>query len=502
MMREDPALEVRSSLCIRAQLLGALAFAGDLSMGQPVDHSPRTALLAACFARATGSGDRLATSAARLALLRWAGCTANAREFADLFGDDIAGRAAMLANRNPFVARAPPALSLDSLIRPLATAHCEASAEIAGVAGFGDPVRYATADLFEWWDGSGFPRGKRGEDIDQAAQLVSLSGDIEVLVRVYGLTKGLALVESRAGTRYDPDLVRAALRESPRWLDRFAPEPWIAAAAEIGFEFGSDDDLAALRAAEILGDLADLKIPSAAMASRRAADLAASACRSLGAESLQDTVRLGALLHGLGRVSVPNPVLEKAEPLSEADWELVRLIPYWTGRILGRAPVFREAAELACQAYERLDASGYHRGLGASQISPVARVLQSAVAFVDLFSRGAGHNLVRFSEAALALEQLVSAGRLDEEATRAVLVAGGRKPGAPSRTGPHANSLTEREREVLVYLAKGYSNKEIARTLQISPSTAGTHVENIYRKLSVSTRAAVALKAASLGVLA
>ena len=75
----------------------ALAMVGDLSMGQPIDQSRRTARLAQWLAQA-GGGDQAQIDAARqVALLRWSGCTANADGFMHLLGDDVGGRRAMLA---------------------------------------------------------------------------------------------------------------------------------------------------------------------------------------------------------------------------------------------------------------------------------------------------------------------------------------------------------------------------------------------------------------------
>jgi DNA-binding NarL/FixJ family response regulator len=61
--------------------------------------------------------------------------------------------------------------------------------------------------------------------------------------------------------------------------------------------------------------------------------------------------------------------------------------------------------------------------------------------------------------------------------------------------------LTPREVEVLVLLAQGASNKEIANRLVVSPKTVGTHVEHIYSKIGCSTRAAASLYAMQHGLL-
>ena len=61
--------------------------------------------------------------------------------------------------------------------------------------------------------------------------------------------------------------------------------------------------------------------------------------------------------------------------------------------------------------------------------------------------------------------------------------------------------LTRREIEVLVLLARGLSNKEIAAQLVISPKTVGSHVEHIYRRSTVSNRAQASLFAMQHGLL-
>lgn len=66
---------------------------------------------------------------------------------------------------------------------------------------------------------------------------------------------------------------------------------------------------------------------------------------------------------------------------------------------------------------------------------------------------------------------------------------------------PRAAVLSARECRVLLEISRGASNKQVARLLEISPSTVRTHVENIFRKLDCSTRAAATLRASMLGLI-
>jgi len=64
-----------------------------------------------------------------------------------------------------------------------------------------------------------------------------------------------------------------------------------------------------------------------------------------------------------------------------------------------------------------------------------------------------------------------------------------------------SDTLTTREREVLAMISEGFTNKRIARILEISPETVKTHVKNIFLKLAVSTRAEAVSRTGSLGPL-
>ena len=89
------------------------------------------------------------------------------------------------------------------------------------------------------------------------------------------------------------------------------------------------------------------------------------------------------------------------------------------------------------------------------------------------------------AQAAKSLRGEAAAGRLDGAAVDLVLGAVGHRP--PRRGGP--SGLTPRELEVLVLIATGASAKQVAYALGIKPKTAATHIERIYTKIGVSTRA-------------
>ena len=204
-----------------------------------------------------------------------------------------------------------------------------------------------------------------------------------------------------------------------------------------------------------------------------------------------ERTRVAALLHDLGIVSVPNGIWDKPGPLNTAEWERVRLHGYYTQRILARSPAFVDVALIAGAHHERLDGSGYHGGATATQLDDDARIVAAADAYRAM-QEPRSHRPARTPEqVADALSEDVRAGRLCGRAVDAVLAAAGHARKARALPA----NLTEREAEVLVELARGRTSKEIAKSLGIAVRTANHHVEHIYAKIGVTTRAAAALYA-------
>ncbi len=166
--------------------------------------------------------------------------------------------------------------------------------------------------------------------------------------------------------------------------------------------------------------------------------------------------------------------------------------------MLSFSPALAPLGALAALHHERLDGSGYPRGLSGDAISPAGRVLAAADVYQAL-TESRPHRPARSPEAAASeLRGEVAARRLDGDAADAVLRAAGHRV---RRRKEWPSGLTSREVEVLRLVARGLSNKEIARSLLISAKTAGTHVEHIYTKIGASNRAQASLFAMRHGLM-
>ena len=242
------------------------------------------------------------------------------------------------------------------------------------------------------------------------------------------------------------------------------------------------------------GDAADLTSPWFTGHSRGVARLARTAADLCPPSDARTVYRAG-LLHDLGRVAVPAGIWERPGPLRAEEWELVRLHPYHTGRILARSPVLAPLGLIACRHRERMDGSGYPAGMGGSELDTAACLLAAA----DVFHALGEARPYRAALDPAAASRVLSGLPLDRGTVRAVLdAADAPRPVRPSLPA----GLTERELEILRLLAAGGTKRQIASELVISQSTVHTHTVHIYAKCGVSTRAGLAMFAMRHGLVA
>jgi DNA-binding CsgD family transcriptional regulator len=209
-------------------------------------------------------------------------------------------------------------------------------------------------------------------------------------------------------------------------------------------------------------------------------------------------MRRAALLHDLGRLGVSNAIWDKPGELSPAEAERVRLHPYLTGRMLASSPALAALGATAAQHHERIDGSGYPRGLRGDSMTAAGKLLAAADSYAGKLEPRPHRPALAPAEAAQYLRDEVLAGRQDAQSVSAVLEAAGH-PVRRRREWPAG--LTTREVEVLRLLARGLSNKQIAERLVVARKTVDNHVEHIYTKTGVSNRARASLFAVRNGLM-
>jgi HD-GYP domain-containing protein (c-di-GMP phosphodiesterase class II) len=508
------------------ELVATFALAQDNAFGQPLESQLRSCLLADWMCREAGFDQDLRETTYWVALLRYLGCTGHAHEVAELFRDDLSIRAQTLVHD----AADPDEVLRDAIqfataVRPPEqheeitavirrdvehwltfnfSSGCEVADMLAARLGFDDDIRATLGYSFERWNGAGFPHHARGEEIPLAMRVVHVSHDMEAYGRRFSATEALAVVRDRSGRTYDPELAELFATHVAQWFDRLASlDPWDAVLALEPEPHRTFDGAQLDEALLIVADFVDLKSPFMSGHSRRCADLASAAAKVLGYDDdAISSLRRAALVHELGTTAVPNSIWDKGASLTRAEFDRVELHPMITEQMLRRSPALSRLNPVAAAHHERLDGSGYHKSLAAAGLNDAAHILAATDVYVGLTSDRADRPALAAEDAATELVGLADRGLLDRAATRAVLEAAGHSERLPAATRPpHAGGLTNREAEVLHLAARGLTTKAIADQLFISPKTADHHIQHVYTKIGVSTRAAAALWAMQHAVL-
>lgn len=387
-------------------VLAALSFALDLTEGQPMGHSLRSSLIAMELATRLDLPIQMRRDLYYASLLKDAGCSSNASAVFEMFGaDDIAAKRARMkidwsndvrAALYAFEHAAPGASWFERAKRvatlakmgprsaaKLVQVRCDRGAEIVMQLGLGHGAAEGVRALEEHWDGDGHPRGLRGEEIPMVARLLGLAQILEVFSAEGGPHAGLALVRRRSGKWFDPTVVEACRGIEPllgRWSQMSTRELRDEVSlAEPGHASLLAGTATLRRVAHVFAGIVDAKSPYTGAHSHRVADVAVQVARTLGWSTERvEEARSAALLHDLGKLSVPNSILDKPGKLDAGEWEIMRMHALYTERILEHVKGFEWLAFASAAHHERLDGSGYCRGIEGDMLPELSRVLAVA----------------------------------------------------------------------------------------------------------------------------
>ena len=505
-----------------AELVAALSLGIDLGFGQPMEHVLRQCRISLRLGERMGLDADERSVLYYTALLVGVGCHTDAHEQAKWFGDDLALKAGKFDSEPRGIRTAVQGIAKIGAGHPLlqrfrigvefaAVGHREVSLMISHHAamarslgerlGLTPSVLQALSASYEMWDGRGWPGTLRGADIPLSARITQVSEFAEVAHRVGGVHAVRDVMRARAGKQFDPKLaalLHANAEEVLAGLDGAASSWEAVIAAEPALAVTLDDDEfdAALTA---IASFVDLKSPFFLGHASAVSQLSAAAATALGMTPKEARILARAgLVHGIGRLGISNAIWDKPGPLAAGEWERVRMHPYLTERMLRQSTALAPLGSIAMQLRERLDGSGYPSGLTGGAISRPARVLAAADVYQSMREPRPHREALDAATAAVQLRGEVRAGRLAGDAVEAVLSAAGHRV-TRRREGPAG--LTAREIEVLRLAARGLSNREIARRLVISAKTVSNHVEHIYMKIDVTSRAGAGLFAMQHGLL-
>ena len=402
-------LEVRQPVAMKlSELIGALSYALDITEGQPAGHCVRACWIGMHIGRAAGLPEAQLWELYYTLLLKDLGCSSNAARICELYltddldfkrdfklvGDSLpqvlsfvlthTGLKAGLAERF----RSVMTILRDGpeIAHGLIATRCQRGAEIARLLRFSDGVAAGIYSLDEHFNGKGKPAALAGEAIPVYARIALLAQVIDVFHTASGKASALREARARAGSWFDPRLVAAfeEVAAAPAFwemlaspdVDRavFALEP---AGREVALDDDYLDDIAAA-----FGQVVDAKSPYTSGHSARVALYTDMIGEALGLSAQRRRwLKRGALLHDVGKLGVSNSVLDKAGSLDRDEWDAVRMHAAYTETILGRINAFAELASIAGAHHERLDGSGYPRGLAGDAINIETRIITTADIF-------------------------------------------------------------------------------------------------------------------------
>jgi putative nucleotidyltransferase with HDIG domain len=404
---KDPTLQ---------EILVALSFALDLTEGAVPGHAIRCCLLAVRIATAMGMDHATISDLYYASLLKDVGCSSNSARMCQIVGGDdrMVKAGAKLADwTRPMRPQLSTMKMLWKQVLPggsifgktariakiaadqhknneeLIALRCDRGAQIVKKLGLGDEIAVAVRHLDEHWDGGGYPLGLTGRTIPVISRLMAVAQHLDAFCMDRGPESAIEALIERKRRWFDPDLTAVAVslhKSGDLWMQCLPGQPVESTyAAVLRLHRSRHKQLSALdidSICEAFADVVDAKSPFTYRHSMGVRDAAVSIGIVLGLpEDRMRVLRRAALLHDLGKLSVPNTILDKPGKLTDEEFTIVKGHPALSAEILNRVEAFGEIAIIAGEHHEKLDGTGYPFRLCGEELSLESRVL----AVADIF---------------------------------------------------------------------------------------------------------------------
>jgi HD-GYP domain-containing protein (c-di-GMP phosphodiesterase class II) len=385
-----------------SEVISALSFALDLTEGQPSGHAVRCCVFAMRIAEELGLAHDTRADLYYASLMKDAGCSTNASKMFRMLGmDEIKAKRDVKTTDwtktgfeslqyalshvkpgAPFLERMRALVDMaknqKENAHALVSVRCERGAAIARRIGLREGSAEAIFSLDELWSGIGQPEGRRGEEIPVLSRILNLAQNVDVFFMTFGPERALDMARKRSGRWFDPDVVRAFESVAARnelWAELSRADELV-----VGLEPRQDwlvaDEKTIDNICLAFADVIDAKSPFTYRHSTGVTGAAVAMAQTFSLPTSEiATIRRAALLHDVGKLSVSNAILDKPGKLTDDEWGVVKQHPYYTYEVLHRIPGFGELSEIAASHHEKLDGSGYFRGLPPERLSLPARIL-------------------------------------------------------------------------------------------------------------------------------
>ncbi|MBU6460440.1 MAG: HD domain-containing protein [Proteobacteria bacterium] len=423
-----------------SEIIGALSYALDLTEGQPPGHCLRCCWIGMHMAAQLNLSEEERSDLYYTLLLKDAGCSSNAARLFELYGNDERAikHDFKTVNEDSFLqlgafvlrhANAGRSLSGwvsriinlarhgNELANELVETRCERGADIARQLGFSERVAMSVQALDEHWDGHGRPIGLSGSQIPLGSRIALIAQVTDVFFSIGGKKAALHELQSRSGKWFDPELIaifNLCAQDQHFWqglaaddiqsqVMRLEPQATLLTIDESRLD----------TIAEAFAQVVDTKSPFTYGHSERVADYANKIALTLGvSDQSRQWLRRGALLHDIGKLGVSNAILDKPGALDPDEWVFVKNHAQYSEEILSRIGIFSKLAVIAAAHHERLDGTGYPRGLNENDLCLETRIITVCDIF-DALSADRPYRGAMPTEQALGIMQKMVGSALD-----------------------------------------------------------------------------------------
>jgi putative nucleotidyltransferase with HDIG domain len=397
-----------------AEVLSALSFALDLTEGAVPGHALRSCVFGMRIADELCLPTQHRADLYYALLLKDIGCSSNAARLCQIIGGGDERRVKAGVKLEDWTRPGRPKASTLGLLwssvlpeagvlrraagivrigltqhrnnQEMITLRCDRGAHILRKLGLSHNAAEAVRGLDEHWDGSGYPERRTGKAIPLAARILAVAQHLDVFATEQGMARALQVLQDRAGRWFDPNLVRVVNRlhrSHGLWAHALPTTPEHETRAAV-LDL-APETMHRLEAADVdlicaaFADVVDAKSSFTFRHSVGVTTAARTIARRLGLSAeRQQLVKRAALLHDLGKLRVPNSILDKPGKLTASEWLVVQEHPHLTQEILSRIASFHELAPIAGAHHEKLDGSGYPYRLTARQLPLEARIIAVA----------------------------------------------------------------------------------------------------------------------------
>lgn len=262
-----------------------------------------------------------------------------------------------------------------------------------------------------------------GREVPLAAHVLHLADRVDVLVNhrqeLLGQAKGVVReIAKKKHAMFLPEAVEALeglARREYFWLDQGCPQ---ALQQDLALSGGAGRvalDLAGLAGlAGVFASLVDFKSRYTAAHTAGVAVVGRYLAQETGLdEHQQGLVQIAGLLHDLGKLAVPNEILDKAGPLSAEEFNIIKRHPYYTHRLIGAILGWEPLASWGALHHERMDGSGYPYHLSGNEVPLGARIIAVADIFTALAEDRPYRPAMSLPSTLAILDDMASTGKLD-----------------------------------------------------------------------------------------